>query len=233
MSIFAIGDLHLSLGADKPMDVFGGWDNYVERLEKNWKSIVAPEDTVVLCGDLSWSMKLENTAEDFGFINSLPGRKLIIKGNHDYWWTTRRKMENFFAASGFDTLGFIHNSACAVGDICLCGTRGWAYDAGLDEEKYLNREAGRLSASLDEAAKTGLEPVVFLHYPPIFGDYVCEAIVEVLHRYNVKRCYYGHLHGYSHSRAAVGEIDGIKYSLVACDYTDFTPVLVQKQKINN
>ena len=226
MSVFAIGDLHLSLGSDKPMDIFSGWDNYVERLEKNWKSIVKPDDYVVLCGDISWSMKLENTLNDFFFIQSLPGKKLIIKGNHDYWWTTRRKMETFLADNGLDTLSFIHNSALAVGDICLCGTRGWAYDAGISEEKFLKREAGRLSASIEEAKAKGLEPIVFLHYPPLYGDYVCKEIVEVLHQYGVRRCYYGHLHGNTHKRAVIGEVDGIKYNLVSCDYTDFFPVLV-------
>ena len=128
MAIFVIGDLHMSMGADKPMDVFPGWEGYLPKLERNWRALIAPEDTVVLAGDTSWAMKLEDTRADFAFLQSLPGRKWLLKGNHDYWWTTARKMESYLAAEGFDSLHILHNNCCRVGDTALCGTRGWPFD---------------------------------------------------------------------------------------------------------
>ena len=150
MALWAIADLHLSLGADKPMDVFSGWQDYVPRLEKNWRSVVSPEDTVVIAGDISWAMGLSATEADFSFLHSLPGQKLLLKGNHDYWWTTRKKMETFFAAHGFDDLHIVHNSAYPVdGTYAVCGTRGWFYDAeGEADRRVLLREAAT-AAHLD------------------------------------------------------------------------------------
>lgn len=227
MSVFAIADLHLSFSTDKPMDIFGGWKDHVARLEKNWRAIVKPTDTVVIAGDISWAMRLENTYEDFKFIESLPGTKLLIKGNHDYWWTTRRKMENFFSRSGFETIEIIHNSCKAVEGKALCGTRGWSCDAGEEDERVIMREAGRLRSSIELALQTGLEPIVFLHYPPILGGYICDEIVNVIKEFDIKRVYYGHLHGSSQKRAIIGENDGIVYRLIAADYTGFVPALVQ------
>lgn len=228
MSVFAIGDLHLSFSSDKPMDIFRGWDGYVSKLEKNWKSIINDDDIVVLCGDISWAMRLEDTYKDFAFINTLPGKKLIIKGNHDYWWTTMRKMEQYLEKCGFNSIGFIHNSAYDAKKVSICGTRGWSYDAGEDEAKFLNREAARLGASIEQALKNGNEPVVFLHYPPVYGDYVCEEIIGVLKKYGIKRCFYGHLHGQTHGRAFEGERDGVIYRLISGDYINFCPALVEK-----
>ena len=225
--LYTIADLNLSLGTDKPMDVFSGWRDYVERLEKNWRAIVNEEDTVVLAGDLSWAMKLEDTAADFAFLNALPGQKLLLKGNHDYWWTTAKKMTDFFTQSGFSTLRIVHNNAYPVGNVCVCGTRGWSYDCEKEEDlKILNRECGRLRASLDCARKTDLEPVVFLHYPPVYGDYVCAEILDVLKERGVRRCYYGHIHGAAAKRAVQGAFDGISFRMVSCDTTGFMPVLV-------
>ena len=229
MSLFAIADLHLSLGTDKPMDIFNGWDNYVERLEKNWRAVVQDTDTVVIAGDISWAMKLEETAADFAFLHSLPGRKLLLKGNHDYWWTTRKKMDDFLNAQGFSTLGIIHNSAEAAGEFAVCGTRGWFYDAELsgEDRTVLLREVGRLNMSLDAAEKTGLEPVVFLHYPPLYAQSVCEEMMDVLRERNIKKCYYGHIHGNAAAQKAVtGNYDGIRFSLIACDYIHFLPVKI-------
>ncbi|MBR3289211.1 MAG: metallophosphoesterase, partial [Clostridia bacterium] len=136
MSLYAIADLHLSLGTDKPMDVFPGWDGYVSRLTENWRRLVSDEDTVVIAGDVSWGMSLEASKADFAFLNALPGRKLILKGNHDYWWNTRRKMDAFFADNGFDTLRIVHNDAVAVEDrIAVCGSRGWFFDAEAEEDR--------------------------------------------------------------------------------------------------
>ena len=175
MALYAIGDLHLSLGTDKPMDDFYGWDHYVERLESNWRRLITEQDTVVIAGDISWGMTMEEAHADFAFLQSLPGQKLLIKGNHDYWWQTRRKMDVYLSENGFSTLRIVHNDAVAVDDrLAVCGTRGWFYDAEGDaDKKVLNREVGRLHASVQAAKETGCEPTVFLHYPPVYGDSVC------------------------------------------------------------
>ena len=147
MAIFVIGDLHLSLGADKPMDKFPGWQGYVQRIRENWLRLVAPGDTVVLAGDTSWGMKLEEAAPDFEFLEQLPGQKLLLKGNHDYWWATARKMEAFFEAQGFASLHLLHNNAYHVEGLALCGTRSWLFEPDEPhDEKVMNRELGRLKA---------------------------------------------------------------------------------------
>ncbi len=229
MSVFVIADLHLSLGTDKPMDIFRGWDGYEKRLEENWRKLITDNDTVVIPGDISWAMKLSDTFEDFRFINGLPGKKLFLKGNHDYWWDTRRKMEMYLKENGFDTIEIVFNSAYAAEGYAICGTRGWFYDAETDsDKKVLNREVGRLRTSLDEALKTGLEPVVFLHYPPVFGNQRCDDILSVLKEYGIKKCYYGHLHGTNAARKAVtGDFEGIKFRLISSDYLKFMPELVR------
>ena len=229
MSVFVIADLHLSLGTDKPMDIFRGWDGYEKRLEENWRKLITDNDTVVIPGDISWAMKLSDTFEDFRFINGLPGRKLFLKGNHDYWWDTRRKMEMYLKENGFDTIEIVFNSACAAEGYAICGTRGWFYDAETDsDKKVLSREVGRLRTSLNEALKTGLEPVVFLHYPPVFGNQRCDDILNVLKEYEIKKCYYGHLHGINAARKAVtGDFEGIKFRLISSDYLKFMPELVR------
>lgn len=223
MALYAIGDTHLSLGSDKPMDVFGGgWLGYVEKLKEGF-SQVSPEDTVVLCGDLSWGMSLEEAREDFAFLNELPGRKVMLKGNHDYWWNTASKMNKFFQENGFDTLNILHNNCILYGDVALCGTRGWFYeeDRGEHSAKVFNRELMRLEASLKAAGER--EKLCFLHYPPLYQGYRCQEIIDLLHRYEVKRCYYGHLHGGSHRLAVCGMRDGVEYGLVAADYLRFKP----------
>ena len=227
MSLFAIADTHLSLSADKPMDIFEGWSDYQSRLEKNWRAVVADGDTVVIPGDVSWAMGIEKAAADFAFLNGLPGRKIIMKGNHDYWWTTMRKMEKFLSVNGFDTISILHNNAYRVGDIAVCGTRGWFFDAEQDaDKKVLLREAGRLRTSVEAALVLGGEPVVFLHYPPVSSTQVCAEIYNVLKDYGIRRCYYGHLHSYATRTAFIGERDGIKFSLISGDYLEFVPKLV-------
>ena len=229
MSLFAIADLHLSLGTDKPMDNFPGWNKYVQRLEQNWHSLVTDEDTVVIAGDVSWGMSLEQTKEDFAFINNLPGKKLLMKGNHDYWWTTRKKMDEFLSDNGFYTLSILHNDTREVDkQFAVCGTRGWFYDAEADaDKKVLMREVGRLNMSIAAAKKTGLEPVVFLHYPPVYADAVCEEIMNVLREQQIDRCFYGHIHGAGIRRAVNGTVDGIRLQLISCDSLSFTPLLVR------
>lgn len=223
MALYAIGDTHLSLSSDKPMDVFGGgWTGYVEKLEEGF-SAVTGEDTVVLCGDLSWGMSLKEAGRDFAFLNALPGRKLLLKGNHDYWWTTAAKMKRFFAENGFDTLDILHNNCFFYHDLALCGTRGWFYeeDRGEHSAKIFNRELIRLEASL-KAAGEG-EKHCFLHYPPLYQGYKCQEVIDLLERYGVTRCFYGHLHGGSHRLAVCGRRGSVDYQLVAADYLDFRP----------
>lgn len=225
MALFAIGDTHLSLGADKPMDVFGGgWENYVDKLRRGFER-VEPEDTVVLCGDLSWGMSLSEALPDFQFLDSLPGTKYIIKGNHDYWWTTANKMRTFWAEHGLHTLNLLHNNCAFYGDVALCGTRGWFFDEALaqqEADKVYRRELIRLEASL-QAAGEGSRKLVFLHYPPKYQGYICQEIVDILEKYRVSQCFYGHLHGPAHKLAVQGRWGGVEYRLVAADYLDFIP----------
>ncbi len=230
MAIFTIADLHLSLGENKPMDIFKGWNDYEQRIANNWKKIISENDTVVIPGDISWAMSLEEAATDLVFLNDLPGKKYILKGNHDYWWNTAKKMEKFFADNGLSTLSIIHNNSVQVENKILCGTRGWIYDdkkINQNDIKVLKREAGRLEASISSCGDTDLEKIVFMHYPPIFGNIRCEDIMDILHRYNIKRVYYGHIHGPAHSLAVNGEHEGIEFRLISCDYTDFTPIFVR------
>lgn len=229
MSLFAIADTHLSLGTDKPMDIFKGWSGYVDKLRENWESTVSDSDTVVISGDISWGMSLEGALDDFRFIDSLPGQKIILKGNHDYWWTTMRKMETFLNQNEMNTIRFLHNNTITVGDIAVCGSRGWFFDAEESaDNKVLLREAGRLRTSINLAKETGLEPVVFLHYPPITQNMVCEEIYNVLLETGIKRCYYGHLHGPSMTRSINSVRDGIEFALISCDFLAFAPKLVEK-----
>ena len=227
MALYAIGDLHLSIGGDKPMDVFGGrWINYVEKLREGFASL-GPEDVTVLCGDLSWGMSLEAAREDFLFIDRLPGRKVILKGNHDYWWSTATKAERFFAENGIETIEILNNNCRWYGDTALCGTRGWFYEedkGGTHDEKVFRRELGRLETSLKAAGKR--EKLCFLHYPPRYQGYECPEILELLERYGVRRCYYGHLHAESHRLALQGNWHGIEFQLVSADYVNFKPVKI-------
>lgn len=228
MSLYVIGDLHLSLSVNKPMDIFRGWSDYVSRLEKNWRDQITVADTVVIPGDVSWGMSLDDALADFIFLNGLPGQKLILKGNHDYWWNTRRKMDAFFAEHGLDTLRIVHNDAVAVEDrAAVCGTRGWFFDAEEDaDKKVLLREVGRLNASIEAAKATGLEPIVFLHYPPVSRDAVCTELFDVLVKHGIRRCYYGHLHGPSIPYAFCGERDGVSLQLVSGDSLSFCPLKI-------
>ncbi|MBQ5561953.1 MAG: metallophosphoesterase [Clostridia bacterium] len=227
--IYTIADLHLSFGEDKSMEVFRGWENYTERIKQNWQRIVEPDDTVVIAGDISWAMKLSEINEDFQFIQKLNGKKIILKGNHDYWWTTKLKMDRYLIENGFDSVRILHNNYFMVEDTAICGTRGWFYDAEKDEDMLiLKREVGRLKMSIEPAIKDGYEPVVFLHYPPIYNNIECEEIMNVLREYNIKKCFYGHVHeGNAAKKAFNGEKDGISFRLIACDYIKFTPVSIK------
>lgn len=226
MALYVLGDPHLSFRAHKPMDVFGGaWDGYVDKLRAGL-SILREEDTIVLAGDISWGMSLEEAEEDFAFLNSFPGRKLILKGNHDYWWTTANKTYQFWAEHGFTTLNLLHNNCYEYGGYALCGTRGWFWeeDQNGHNQKVFNRELLRLEASLKAA---GERPrLAFLHYPPLYQGYRCQEILDLLERYQVKSCYYGHLHGGSYRLALEGVHGTVEYHLVAGDYLGFRPLKI-------
>lgn len=227
MSLYAIADLHLSLSSDKPMNIFPGWDNHVERLEKNWQATVHSDDTVVIPGDISWAINFDEAKADFDFINRLNGKKIILKGNHDYWWNSMAKMNRFLAENGFDTITILHNNYYPYGEYGICGTRGWIKDSEEPADaKVLAREAGRLETSIKAALADVKKPIVFLHYPPIFANDYNREILDVLFRYDIKTCYYGHLHGNAHRFAVCGEVDGINYQLIAGDFVQFCPKLI-------
>ena len=228
MAVYAIADLHLSFGTDKPMDVFSGWTNYTERIRQRWQQLVAPEDTVVIAGDISWAMKLSDTAADFRFLQELNGQKLLLKGNHDYWWTTKAKMDKYLAEQAFTSLSILHNNYYVRDGLALCGSRGWFYDAETDADKLiLQREVGRLKMSIEPALQDGYQPIVFLHYPPIYNGMECEEILDVLTSCGIKRCFYGHIHGGNAAkRAFIGEKYGIRFQLIACDHLGFMPLSV-------
>ncbi len=229
MALFAIADLHLSLGSDKPMDGFPGWKDYVPRLRDNWLSRISPDDTVVIAGDISWGMTLPQALEDFRFLHALPGRKILLKGNHDYWWETRRKMDRFFAENGLTSLAIVHNDCFDLGNkTAVCGTRGWFYDAENDQDKkVLLREIGRLETSVLAARSRGLTPIVFLHYPPLFAGEICREMIDEMHRLDITRCYYGHIHGKAISKAFCGNYEGISLKLISGDSLGFSPLLIE------
>lgn len=223
MALYAIGDLHLAQSVNKPMDVFGpGWSNHAQRLEAAFSQL-RERDVTVLCGDISWGINFSESLADFQFIDRLPGKKIIVKGNHDYWWNTAAKMRRFFQENGLESLEILHNNAYFYEEWALCGTRGWFYEeeASGHNEKVLNREVGRLEASLRAAG--GRPILAFLHYPPLYTGYRCPEVVSKLEEYRVQRCFYGHLHGPTHKRAVEGTVGNVAYSLVSADYLGFTP----------
>ncbi len=225
MALYVLGDLHLSLTSDKPMDVFGSkWADHAKRLRDGF-SPLTEKDTTVLCGDLSWGMSLEEAGEDLRFIDALPGRKIILKGNHDYWWTTAAKMQAFFDRLGIRSIEILHNNCRLYGEIAICGTRGWFFEeesGGAHDRKIMNREVMRLEASLKAAGDR--EKLCFLHYPPRYGaDYVCREITGLLSAYGVRECYYGHLHGPGQKGAVQGWEEGVHYQMVSADYLGFEP----------
>lgn len=227
MALYAIGDLHLCLGASKPMDVFGGaWLGYMEKLKKG-VSVIRPEDTTVLLGDLSWALDMDAAKADFAWINEIPGRKIILKGNHDYWWSTASKFYSFCKENGFSDQLILNNNHYEYEGRAICGTRGWFFEeerSGQQDEKIFKRELLRLEASLRSAGD--MRKLVFLHYPPRYKGYTCVPIIELMEAYGVERCFYGHLHGASHKLAVEGLWNGIEYRLVSADYLKFSPFTV-------
>jgi len=229
MALYAIGDLHLCLGAEKPMDIFGGaWAGYMEKLKEGF-SIVTDADTTVLLGDLSWALDIEEARADFAWINEIPGKKIILKGNHDYWWSTAKKFYQFCDDNKFDNMFILNNNHYEYDDWAICGTRGWFFEeerGTAHDEKVFRRELMRLEASLKSAGE--LPKLVFLHYPPRYKGYTCEPILDLLDKYGVSKCFYGHLHGASHGLAMEGLWDGIEYRLASADKLNFQPLFVNK-----
>lgn len=232
MSIYAISDLHLSFNTDKPMNIFGdNWDNHYKKIQENWIKTVKSEDTVLLPGDFSWGMTFEEVKPDFEYLNKLPGRKIMLKGNHDYWWGTLNKIKAFFKSNNFNDIDILYNNSYLVEDKIICGTRGWTISANdAENEKIYKRELLRLEMSLNYGInKYGKsnEIIVCMHYPPTNETLMEKSeFIQIMKRYNVKKCVYGHLHGEAHKEAVEGYIDGIEIKLTSCDYTKFKLILL-------
>ena len=224
MALYTIGDLHLSLGGSKPMDIFGDkWANHVERLRESFSHLTA-NDVTVLAGDFSWGISLEESLPDFQFIDALPGRKIILKGNHDYWWGTATKMKKFFEAHGIESIDILFNNCFFYGDYALCGTRGWFYEETRGEahdRKIMLREVGRLETSLKAAGDR--TKLVFLHYPPKYLGYECPEILDLLDAYHVPLCCYGHIHSRGCRSAFQGMYHDTEFRLLSADYISFCP----------
>ena len=238
MSLFVIADLHLATAdASKSMEVFGKrWHNYIEKLNNNWRKIVTDNDTVVIPGDISWGLTTEDARQDLLWLDSLPGKKVILKGNHDFWWSTLSKLNSFFEANKITSITVLNNNAIEVENVILAGSRGWFTDKSMqnaeetvDYDKIVNREAIRLEMSLNQAEilrkDTDKKILVFLHFPPVWSEFVCQPILDVLKKHNISRCYFGHVHG-SYSQPDTFEFDSIKFSMISADFLDFMPKIL-------
>lgn len=227
MSLFAIADTHLSFGTDKPMDTFEGWENYTERLFEKWNKIVNENDDVVIAGDISWAMDFSELKKDFDFLEKLNGNKIILKGNHDYWWNTVSKLNNFVKENGYNSIKFLYNNSYKCGTCSVCGSRGWIFDSDDEsDKKILLREAARIERSIQSAECEN--KILFLHYPPVSQNGNCEEIIQIIQKYGIKKCYFGHLHGEAAKYAFEGNVNGTDYKLISCDRLKFTPYLILK-----
>lgn len=244
MSLFVMADLHLSSDRSKSMEVFGArWSGYMEKIRKNWLAVVEPTDTVIIPGDLSWGLRLEDTAEDFRFLDSLPGKKIIGKGNHDFWWSTQKKTEDYWNRIGVRNLRLLANNAYLRENFLIAGTRGWFLDeeqqrtvGQVDYAKIVNREVIRLRMSLDAAKKLQSTEApqasigVFFHFPPVWGDFVCREILDILHEYGIRNCWFGHIHGV-YSSPATWTYEEITFRNCAADYLNFAPLPILPDRI--
>jgi len=234
MAIYAISDLHLPFGINKPMDIFGKvWENYTEKLYTNWNNSVSENDTVIIPGDLSWATYLDEAHADFDFINKLKGEKIISKGNHDYYFETMSKMNKFLKENKFDTIEILHNNYYKIEDILICGTRGWdVLGSSEEDKKLLAREAIRLELSITKAKKAfpDLPVYAFLHYPPIYNHASNKEneIRNILEKYEVSKCFFGHLHANGINYAFSGEHNNVLYSLISADFLNFNPLPILK-----
>ena len=245
MSLYVISDLHLSTNENtgKSMEVFGPrWQNYISRLERNWRAVINEDDVVVVPGDISWAMTMDEALPDLRFIDSLPGRKIIGKGNHDFWWSTVSKMKHFFEDNKITTIDVLYNNALETEDFIICGSRGWFNDEAKQStvgntvpnyDKIINREAMRLKLSLEEGKRLQAdasdrgegekELLVFLHFPPVYDDLICREIIDVLHEYGIKNCFYGHVHG-DYFMPRTLNFEEIDFVLTSSDFLSFAPM---------
>lgn len=230
MAIYTIADLHLSFNTDKPMDIFGqNWQNYEDKIKEDWISKVKSEDLVILPGDFSWAMYLEETEKDFQFINELPGKKILLKGNHDYWWTTVTSMRNYIKNKGFKNIDFLHNNSYMFENKIIVGTKGWTLSDDEEDIRLTKREVSRLELSIKDGINNygkDREIIAFMHYPPVTKNYINTEYINVFKKYNIKRCYYGHLHASSIQDAVQGNIKGVELKLISCDGVDFKLIKV-------
>ena len=237
MAIYALSDTHLSTLTDKPMNIFGNrWTDWNKKIVLQWLSTVTDKDTVVIPGDISWGISLDDAREDLKLINALPGKKIISHGNHDYWWSTVSKMNSFMEEQDIRTVELLYNNAIAVEDRVICGTRRWYTDEKTaqgakikaDYSKIVNRECIRLELSLKEAEElikaspVPLTPVAFFHFPPVFAQYVCRPLVDILHAHGITECYFGHIHG-QYDIPPSHEFEGITFTIISSDYLNFKP----------
>ena len=238
MAVYVIADLHLDTKSNqKSMEIFGNrWKDYVKKIENNWKRLVSEDDTVIIPGDISWALNLNEAIYDLKWIDALPGKKILLKGNHDFWWATASKMKKFFCENCITTIDILNNDALIVEDYIICGSRGWFTDStmqtasqNVDYSKIINRETIRLKMSLEAAAtlqkETNKEVLAFLHFPPVWGDFRCENILDLLNEYEIKTCYFGHIHG-CYSNSPSFEDNGIKFIMISADFLDFIPQFI-------
>ena len=238
MSIYVIADLHLDTKSNqKSMEVFGNrWRDYVQKIQSNWSRLVAPQDTVVIPGDISWALNLESSLSDLKWIDALPGKKILMKGNHDFWWSTVSKMRSFFCENCINSIDILYNNALEVEEYIISGSRGWFTDRAMqgsaqevDYDKIINREFVRLELSLKAAQnlrdQTGKEILVFLHFPPVWGEFRCEEILELLKKYRIKQCFFGHIHS-NYSISSSFTDNGVTFRLISADYLDFIPYFI-------
>lgn len=229
MAIYAIGDLHLSFKENKPMSIFGNnWENHEEKIKQDWLSKVKEEDLVVLPGDFSWATYLKETDMDFAYLNNLPGKKILLKGNHDYWWNTVTSMKNYLKENSFENIDFLYNNSYEFDNCIIVGTRGWSQTEDVEDKKLFKREAIRLELSIQDGIKKygqEKEIIVFTHYPPITNANILKnesnEMIKIMQKYQIKKCFYGHLHSNSIREAVEGEHYGIEFKLVSADGLDF------------
>lgn len=232
MALFALSDPHLGISSEKPMDVFGPrWHNHTERMEQNWRAVVNANDTVIVGGDISWAMQLQDALPDLSFIDSLPGQKILLRGNHDYWWTSLSKLTQLTRDHQLKTLSFLRNNAFRVGNDLICGTRGWLLpedpEFTVADRKIFNREVGRLRLSLAAAAlirEPGDRLIVCLHYPPLNRVPVANGLLDVIDEHKADLCVYGHIHGLAATYSFQGRRENTEYVLSSADYLGFKPL---------
>lgn len=238
MALYVIADLHLDTkDNEKSMEVFGNrWKSYVSKIEKNWQKLITDNDTVIIAGDFSWALNLNDAIYDLKWIDRLPGKKIILKGNHDFWWATVSKMKKFFCENCINSIDILNNNAFEIENYIICGSRGWFTDRSMqtasqnvEYSKIINRELIRLKMSLEEAKKlkssTNKEILAFLHFPPIWGDFRCDEIIDLLSEYEIKECYFGHIHGV-YTAPSVFTDSGITFHMISADFLDFIPQII-------